>query len=799
MHKNRLTSILLLTVLLLMGIAGCQQEAGEESPAPTSAPPTDVAPLAPTSEPLSETFVTVATTAPYPPFEYFDEFGTVVGYDAELLDTIMSSLGREHEFVVTNFDGLLASVAAGEFDMAVSPFIAPEPVEGIVYSDPYLEVGQVLVVLANERNIQSYTSLTPGTAVGVVGGSFGQRTALEDVGLLETDLEFYDTVGAALQGLIDREVSGVIIDHDDAGQFAETYFQQLKIVGGVGPEAWISSRQHVMAVNAENELLLDQLNAAIAEAIASGATERLTRNWLISGETLEAGESLVGTPADVLVIGVVGQDDGIDPIAGPSRIGWEVRRNVSSGLLMYDAEGNLVPILATGMPTVSADLLEYTFDLRTDLVFPDGTPLTAEDVKWSIDRAASGGNWHINSFLKDSDSDFLADSDAVVVEAPNRVKLVLKEPASYFLSVLATPAYYVANQECYAATDDPGRSCSGIGPYEIIEWEAGNRVQLRRNARLPAGFGSPSIENVQLRFFSDAGSMRDALQLAAIDMAWVGIADNDAGGLRSVPGVLEWEGPITFKSYLVFEHSNPPWDNPTVRQAAAYAIDQDVIAQQVFAGERRPLRSPVPEDVPGHVSSFPARDLEQTRSLMGFLGYSEDNPLEVTLWYLNDGRYTPLEEAYAQAIAAQLEESGVFQVTLEGAPWELYSAQMVACEYPAFLLGWPPLGWPTRFPAAMGWMDYFITNTDLLCSNFASPEMDALVAQLRLLDPLDSAGQLATYEAMQTLWAEQYPTLDLTSDTQSAFGMGNIGNLRFDNMGLLLYEFLTKTPAEGDV
>jgi len=465
---------------------------------------------------------------------------------------------------------------------------------------------------------------------------------------------------------------------------------------------------------------------------------------------------------------------------------------------MYEAEGNLVPVLATGMPTVSPDLLEYTFDLRTDLVFPDGTPLTAEDVKWSIDRAASGGNWHINSFLKDSDGDFLADSDAVVVEAPNRVKLVLKEPASYFLSVLATPAYFVANQECYATSEDPGHNCSGIGPYEIIEWEVGNRVQLKRNANLPTGFGSPNIENVQLRFFPDAGAAADALQLAAIDMAWVGMSDNDASAPQSIPGMLTWEGPITFKSYLVFEHSNPPWNNPTVRQAAAYAIDQGALAQQVFAGERRPLESPVPDDVPGHLAVFPERDLEQARSLMGFLGYSEENPLEVTLWHLNDGRYGPMEEAYAQAIAAQLEESGVFQVTLEGAPWEVYSAQMVACEYPAFLLGWPPLGWPTRFPAAMGWMDYFITNTDLLCSNFASPEMDTLVAQLRLLDPLDTAGQLATYEAMQTLWAEQYPTLDLTSDTQSAFGLGNIGSVRFDNMGLMLYEFLTKTPAEGD-
>lgn len=790
--KQRIMAGAILILLLLAGSA-CRNGTAEENPTAVPATPTSAAITEPTPSVEPADFVTVATSAPYAPFEYFDEFGTVVGFDAEVLDQIMAQLEQEHEFVVTNFDGMLDSVAAGEFDMAVSAYLTPEDHPGVVFTNPYLEVAQVLVVLANERDIQGYGDLRPGMRVGVLPNSFGEQAALGTLNLMETDLQYYGTAGQALQGLISGQVRGVIIDHDDALQFTETYFQQLKIAGGTGREAWITSRQYVMAVREDDPVLLQGLNRAIADLREDGSIERLTRNWLVSSETLDAGESLVGTPADVLVIGVMGQAGSVDPAAGPDMLGWEIKRNTMSGLVMYDLEGNLVPVLAADMPEVSADRLEYTFLLRNDLVFPDGTPLTAEAVKWSIDRSASGGNWHVNSFLKDSDENLIADSDAVQVLAPNQIKIVLKAPTSYFLSVLATPPYYVANPECYTVTEEPAFRCAGIGPYEIIEWEQGDRLQLKLNPQWPAEFGRPVIENVQLRFYTDAARMRNALEIEAIDMAWTGFPEDMARELATAPGLRSWQGPWNFKSYIVFEQSEPPWDNPTVRQAAALAIDRAALAEGVFAGRRAPLFSPVPEGVPGHLATLPPRDLEQSRSLLNFLGYTEANPLAVTLSYLNDGRYTVLEEAYAQAIAAQLEETGIFQVTLEGASWDVFSVQISACEYPAFLLGWPPVGWPTRYPAAMGWMEYFVTNTDLLCSNYASPAMDALVTQLRELDPLDTAGQQAVYEQMQTLWAEEYPTVSLTQAAAPALAWEGIDNVVFDNMGLLLYSQMTKS------
>src|SRR5690606_7608217 len=294
---------------------------------------------------------------------------------------------------------------------------------------------------------------------------------------------------------IDGQVPAVILDHDDAEHFTRTYYEQLKIAGGSGPEAWITHRAYVIAVDEDEPELLAALNSAIAEAKADGSIERFTRNWLVSKETLDAGESLIGTPEDMIVIGVVGALENVDPAAPPDLIGWEVKSNNVSGLYMVNAEGELVPVLAAAPPTVSEDRLEYPFQLREGLSFPDGSPFTASDVKASIDRAAQLGNWHVNTFLKDSNDDSLADADAVQVLGDYSVRFVLKQPAAHFLYVLATPPYFVVSEECYATDPEPVRNCNGIGRYDIIEWEANESLQMKANPQWP-GEDRDAIENL---------------------------------------------------------------------------------------------------------------------------------------------------------------------------------------------------------------------------------------------------------------------------------------------------------------
>ncbi|MCA9970799.1 MAG: transporter substrate-binding domain-containing protein, partial [Anaerolineales bacterium] len=713
-------------------------EGGET--AVTAVPPTPTPAAAPTAASSSpdrdQDFVVIATDAPNEPYTSFNAFGEVTGLMPDMMARIAEAADLDYELVVTPFEGALSSINR-DFDAVLSTLTVTDTAGlNIAYTTPYFEIGQVLVVLADESTVQSAADLPADTAVGVRQYSFGAAAA-ESL-LPAVDVVPFDSYRAAVEALVQMQLGGVIMDHYSAAAFVSTYPEQLKIAGGTGQTAWISRNALAIAVAAADEALLARLNEAIAQVTAdASALSTSAAAWLVPEVAgIDVGESRVGTPAGELVIGVVGNLQDMDPAGPPDLISWEVKQNTMGGLYRFSAANELQPLLAADFPIVSADGLTYTITLRQGLRFPDGSELTAEDVKWSIDRAAvaGSGSYLVNEFLKDADEDNFADGDAVQVIDTYTVQIALQEPAGYFVNVLATPPYFPISSDCYRELFDPLSTCGGIGPYVITGWEVGNRIALQANPDWPGE--APAFANVQVRFFGTAVDMQRALaDFQSIDLAWTGLpyadflalADTDVTG-DGRADVIGWQGPGAFKSYLIFEQSAPPWDSENVRRAAAYAIDREALANEVFNGQRLPLRSPVPDAVPGHVPTLPTRDLDQARALLQAEGYSAAEPLAITLWYLNDGRYTPLEEAYAQAIAAQLEETGIFDVTLSGAPWEVFQAQIFSCAYPAYLLGWPSPGAPVNYLDVTSWTNFFVQNTDrVFCSNYESEEMARLV------------------------------------------------------------------------
>jgi peptide/nickel transport system substrate-binding protein len=321
---------------------------------------------------------------------------------------------------------------------------------------------------------------------------------------------------------------------------------------------------------------------------------------------------------------------------------------------------------------------------------------------------------------------------------------------------------------------------------------------LQANPDWP-GNPAPAFENILVRFYDDPASVRRSLvEFQSIDVAWTGLPYSDFTELSELDldgdGAADfsaWVGPAAFKSYIIFEQSNPPWDSENIRQAAAFAIDREALVTTVFSASRRALLSPIPDEVPGHVDALPPRDLDQARALLSAEGYSGDNPLSITLWYVNDGRYSPVEEAYAAALEAQLEETGVFQVELGGASWQEFRLQIAQCGYPAYLLGWPSPGQTVNYFDASSWTDFFVEDTaSVFCSNYESEQMAEVVTAAR--EEVDAAARQAVLADMQELWAEELPTLDLTQEPRRAISLTTIENVAIDAMGLMHYELLTK-------
>ncbi len=805
---TRLTLFTLLLVLLAL-VTACSQEPVE----PSVVIPATAEPLPTADLPVDRSgrdFIVVATDAPLPPFTDFDQFGTVIGFNSSVMQNIAAKAGLDYEFVVTPNEGVLASIAAGsarDFDAVMSALVIPDvPPPGIAYTDPYLEIGQVVLVLADENEIQSPGDLRPGMAIGVLPDSDSYDSALE-LGLAESDLfTAYERPSQLIQALVDESVDAVIVDSFMGDYFAATFPEQLKLVGGEGArETWLDSRAYGIAVAADNSELLDRLNTAITELQEVGEIDRLAVTYLLAEENAAAavdpGESRIGTPAGELFIGVVGSFTDMDPASlTVDNISWEIKQNVMSGLYRISPDSRVEPLLATALPTISEDKLEYTIPLRSGLLFPDGTTFTADDVKWSIDRAAGMGNFLVNNYLKDANEDNFADQDAVQVIDPLTVKIVLKQPTSFFPAVLASPPFFPVSPDCFGATADPDSTCGGIGPYTIVGWTPNDRLRLTANPGWPGP--NPAFPNIMVRFFNDVASMeRSLVEFESVDLAWTGLpfADFTTLSAQDLNGdgqtdLKAWEGPSTFKSYFIFDQATPPWDKKRVRQAAALALDREALARDVFGGGRLPLLSPVPNDIPGHLDTLPARDLERARALLLEEGYSAGVPLDIALWYVNDGRYSTVEDAYANAIKAQLEETGVFKVTVNGVAWDEFRLQTAQCAYPAYLLGWPSPGAPTEYMDATSWTNFFVENpTRVFCSNYESERMTTLVQEAR--EELDEAARLEKYGEIQTLWADELPTLDITQEPRRAISLPRIDGVTINAWGLMHYELLTKAET----
>ena len=153
--SRRHLGTVILTILLVV-ITSCGSDSSAD-PIETVEPTRPGALLTPGAEsgfPASAediTFITVATDAParFQEFGDIDPLGNVIGFDPAIMAALADIVDFDYEFVVTGYAGLLESVTNAEFDTAMSSLLIPgQPVDGLIYTDPYLEVGQVLVVLA---------------------------------------------------------------------------------------------------------------------------------------------------------------------------------------------------------------------------------------------------------------------------------------------------------------------------------------------------------------------------------------------------------------------------------------------------------------------------------------------------------------------------------------------------------------------------------------------------------------------------------------------------------------------------
>jgi peptide/nickel transport system substrate-binding protein len=325
----------------------------------------------------------------------------------------------------------------------------------------------------------------------------------------------------------------------------------------------------------------------------------------------------------------------LDPVLNDANVDIWILTNLYDTLFEPTADGKDVePGLATEW-SVSDDGLTYTVKLRQGTKFSDGAPITAEDVKWSLDRARNpkNGIWNFT----------LASVDNIEVSAPDSITLHLKQPDPVLIKALATFNAAILPQKPFEAspgsTDEEKAKAFaehpvGSGPFQFESWERNVSMTLKRSDHYwrmgEDGKPLPYLDEIEFVIIPDDATRILKLQAGEVDGAelipYARVAElkNDANlNMELFPSTkvtfLTMNVRPTFK-----DGTKNPMADPRVRQAMNYAVDKNALIKIVTFDVGKPQRSFMSSATPYVAGSGPAFEFDaaKAKALLAEAGYA---------------------------------------------------------------------------------------------------------------------------------------------------------------------------------
>jgi peptide/nickel transport system substrate-binding protein len=394
--------------------------------------------------------------------------------------------------------------------------------------------------------------------------------------------------------------------------------------------------------------------------------------------------------------------DNLDPVTTTLNVNIWVFMNVYEQLLRVANNGiELEPGLAERWE-ISEDGMDYTFYLREGVLFSDGTPMTANDVKFSIDRAKDdpSGTW---TFTLTSLREVEIVDDLTVV-------LHLHEPWAPFLSSIAMFNSSVIS-EAFASGQEERlvEEMMGTGPFQQGEWRRGEYLSLVQNENYWQP-DLPFLDEVRISVVPDDNNRLLQLLGGEID-AMYNVPPSQVPELKANADLKVMEFPSTFSRYVTLNHSIEPLDDVNVRLALNYATDKQALIEVVLFGSGSVPNSFMPRGALYWNSELPGfpYDLERAQELMaqssvpdGFqldfkfmAGSAEEEQLATVLRDLwsqigVDLQLTPVEQGvfYDDFFAQAFESLTIYWTNDIIDPDQLVSFMVLPESANAFQTGW---------------------------------------------------------------------------------------------------------------
>lgn len=333
---------------------------------------------------------------------------------------------------------------------------------------------------------------------------------------------------------------------------------------------------HTMLSRWRSLLWLVVLTLAACAPVAAPALEQPTA----------ATESSAATASAQLRLGITGDEGTLTPYTYVTGYpGWNLLLLQYDTLYQLDADGVAQPWLATGA-TTSADGLTVTLDLRNDVTWHDGQPLTAADVKFTIE--------YFQQYPQSRFTRALRPVAAATTSGDSQVVLTLTAPTPLFeLSVLADvpilPAHIWQGIENPAEHVFENVANVGSGPYKLVEYTPDQFYRFAANADYFAG--APAVaELVFVQFADDVGGLA-ALRTGEVDMLVGSVLPEQIELLQATGEINVVQGALFATDMLNYDMTKPPFDQVAVRQAVSLAIDRQAIIDTVLLGAGTPGNS----------------------------------------------------------------------------------------------------------------------------------------------------------------------------------------------------------------
>ena len=422
----------------------------------------------------------------------------------------------------------------------------------------------------------------------------------------------------------------------------------------------------------------------------------------------------------------------LDPHLVTDGTSYGIVIEVFSGLVKLGSNPNepIEPDLAESWKILDGGKT-YEFKLRENLKFSNGENVTTEDIKWSLERAAhpDTGSTVAEEFLGDiiGVQDIIDgnsnNAEGITIIDDEIIQIKIDAPKAYFLAKLTYPTAFIVNKQ---NINEGGRNWTdnpiSTGPFTLKEYKIGQRIRIARN---DSYWGTPAYLDEVV--FNLAGGVSMAMyENDEIDITGVGLADLERVEDPTEPlnKDLIVVPPSFSVSYIGFNVNEPPFDDVKFRQALNYAVDKQLIADQVFSNLVRPAYGIIPPNFPGFSQDIEGLkfNIEKAQNLLNESRYSDPSTRpRITVTVPGTGGSPGLT---TEVIADMWRQNLGIEVEIQQVEWATYIQDL----HRGRLQSFSGLSWQADYPDPSTFIDVlFRSDSALNNGNYSNKEVDSLI------------------------------------------------------------------------